>query len=311
MPIGIGAAILGAGVLGAGASIFGASKQVSAEQQAIAQQKALYQQGLGVQSGYVNQAQSALNPYIQQGKGALNWYNYLTGAGTSPAGTQAGSVTGPNGQPTAINAGGTTSYNPLTAPLTAPFTAANLASTPGYQFTLGQGLKSTQNSFAAQGLGSSGAAEKGAASYSTGLAQNTYNQQFANYLTQNQQIGNLLLGSGQLGANAASTLGSIYGNAGDAALSGATQTGAGVASSTAGIGNALAGGAAGVANSASSTVNSTLQYNLLSQLLNNGGLAAQVNGYNANMNDLQAFLSDNPLTGNSAGYGGGPYGVSG
>lgn len=308
MPIGIGIAL--SGILGAGASIFGAGAQVSAEEQAIAAQQQMYQQGLATQKGYVGQASSALSPYISAGQPALGWYNYLTGAGTSPTGTVASTVTGPNGQPTAINAGGTTSYNPLTAPLTAPFTAATLASTPGYQFTLGQGLKSTQNSYAAQGLGSSGAAEKGAASYATGLAQNTYNQQLTNYLTQNQQIANMLLSSGTLGENAAGTLSSIYGSAGNAALGGATTTGAGIASSTAGIGNALAGGAAGVANSASSAINSSLQYSLLQQLLANqsgGATGADVNAYNANMNDFQAFLADNPLTGSGAGYGGGPY----
>lgn len=57
-----------------------------------------------------------------------------------------------------------------------------LEQTPGYQFTLDQGLKSVQNSYAAQGLGSSGAALKGAASFATGLADQTYQQQLNNYL---------------------------------------------------------------------------------------------------------------------------------
>jgi len=285
MPIGIGAAILGAGVLGAGASIFGSASQVGAEEQAIAAQKQMYQQGLGVQQGYVGQAQQTLNPFIQSGQQDLNLYNYGIGASaTAPAGANT------NGM--------------ASGALTAPFTAASLASTPGYQFTLGQGLKSTQNSFAAQGLGDSGAALKGAASYSTGLAQNTYNQQFQNYLAQNQQIGNLMLGGAQVGAGAAGTLGSIYGGAGNAALGGATQTGAGIASSTAGIGNALAGGAAGVANSATSTTNSLMQYQLLQQLMGNN-LGSSVNAYNTNIaGSLDAAISNynsynpnNPFTG--------------
>ena len=260
MPIGIGAAILGAGVIGAGASIFGATEQVGAEKQAIAAQQQMYQQGLGIQSGYVGQASNLLSPYANMGQAPLAEYNYLTGAtSTAPAGA-------------------TTPAGMTSGSLTAPFTAASLASTPGYQFTLGQGLKSTQNSFAAQGLGSSGAALKGAASYSTGLAQNTYNQQFQNYLAQNQQIGNLFLQGGQVGEAAGAAMAGIYGGAGNAALGGGVQTGQGIASSTAGIGNALAGGAAGVANSATSGVNSYLQYAMLQNLLNNNAYGTGAQG---------------------------------
>jgi len=286
MPIGIGVAILGAGVLGAGASIFGAGEQVSAEQAAIQAQEAMYAQGLKVQGKDLSTANSTLSPFIAGGQNSQDWYNYLTGVSGSPAGSTATTSVGPNGQPTTV--GGSASFNPLTAPLTAPFTAANLPSTPGYQFTLDQGLKSTQNSYAAQGLGSSGVAEKGAASYSTGLAQNTYNQQFANYLTQNQQIANMLLGGAQVGAGAAGTLAGIYGNAGNAALGGAVNTGQGVASSEAGIGNAYAGGAAGVANSATSGVNSLMQYNLYNQLLTNQqqALAISPNALAYNQNAL-------------------------
>jgi hypothetical protein len=310
MPILIGGAILGAGALGAGASIFGGVTQANEEQNAINAQKQLYAQGLGTQQGYVNEAAStipqylssasgALSPFISGGQGALNWYDYLTGTGGAPAG-----ATGPS------------SYNPLTAPLTAPFTAATLSSTPGYQFTLGQGLQSTQNSYAAQGLGSSGAALKGAASYATGLANSTYNSQFANYLTQNQQIANILLGSAGIGANAAGTLAGIYGNAGNtlagiygsagnAALGGATQTGAGVASSTAGIGNAAAGAAAGVAGAGASTANSLAQYTLLNQLLqnnaNNSTVAGSTNPLTGNPYTFGAFAS-NPLAGGSAAF---------
>jgi hypothetical protein len=216
----------GNALLGAGASIWGSSEQAKAEEKAIAAQLQMF----GV-------AQNELQPFINAGQGSEAWYNYLTGTGGSPTGQ------GP-------------SYNPLTAPLTAPFTAANLPTTPGYQFTLNQGQKDTQNSYAALGLGSSGAAEKGAATYTTGLAQSTYNQQLQNYLTQNAQIANLLYQPAQLGASAASSLAGA-----------AIGTGGGVASSTAGLGNALAGGAAGVSNSLSGGVNTALQYSLLQQLL--------------------------------------------
>lgn len=57
-----------------------------------------------------------------------------------------------------------------------------LEATPGYKFTRDQGLKATQNSFAARGLGNSGAALRGAADYTTGLAGNTYEQRLSDYL---------------------------------------------------------------------------------------------------------------------------------
>jgi hypothetical protein len=241
MPIGIGMAMLLSGVvsggLGAAASLYGSGQQASASKNAINAQRQMF-----------DVAHNELQPFIDSGKGSLDWYKYLTGTGGSPTGS------GP-------------SYNPLTAPLTAPFTAASLPSTPGYQFTLNQGLKSTQNSYAAQGLGSSGAAMKGASAYATGEAQSTYQQQLQNYLTQNQQIANMLFQPAALGENAAGTLAGA-----------AVGTGSGIASSMIGHGNALAGGAVGAANSISGGINNALQYSLLQQLINSrNNPAATVN----------------------------------
>ncbi len=100
-----------------------------------------------------------------------------------------------------------------------PGTAANaLQNLPGYQFTLNQGLRGVANSSSARGLGSSGAGLAGAANYTTGLAQNTYQQMLGNY---NQ--------ASALGANAAAGVGNA-----------ATTTGQGVAQTQASLGNALA-----------------------------------------------------------------------
>lgn len=83
---------------------------------------------------------------------------------------------------------------------------ATLQQTPGYQFNLTQGLKSVQNSAAARGLGSSGAALKGAATFATGLADNTYQNQFNNANTNRQFAFNSLLAPTQVGENAAGAL---------------------------------------------------------------------------------------------------------
>ncbi len=102
---------------------------------------------------------------------------------------------------------------------------AALEATPGYQFTRDQGLKATQNSFAARGLGSSGAAVRGAADYVTGLSNQTYEQRVQDYLnsynsqytnTQNAytaQTTNSLNALNTQFANAQNAYGQAYNNA--------------------------------------------------------------------------------------------------
>lgn len=106
-----------------------------------------------------------------------------------------------------------------------------LEATPGYQFTKQQGQESVQNSFAAQGLGTSGAALKGAGQFVTGLANQTYEARLADYLG--------LAGSGQNAAAATAGLGATAtARASDYATSGAAATAAG----TIGSANAITGG---------------------------------------------------------------------
>jgi hypothetical protein len=111
-----------------------------------------------------------------------------------------------------------------------------LSSLPGYQFVREQGLMATQNAYAAKGLGSSGAALKGAAEYSTGLANSTYQQQLGNFF-------NLA----NVGQNAAGTLGQI-GMGSQAAVNQLTTGGAAAtAAGTVGAANAAIGGLGTVA----------------------------------------------------------------
>lgn len=71
---------------------------------------------------------------------------------------------------------------------------ATLQQTPGYQFTLDQGLRGVQNAAAAQGRGVSGNALTGAAQYATGLANQTFKDQFQQQ--QQNQAQNFLQGLG-------------------------------------------------------------------------------------------------------------------
>lgn len=130
-------------------------------------------------------------------KATENWLSpYITGGYDASGALRAMTGTGAGG-------------NPLTAPYTRAFAPGDLTQTPGYQFTLDQGLKGVQNSYAARGLGSSGAALKGAARYATGLADATYNQQLENDLKQRIAAWNMLWPQSQQGAGSAAALGGL------------------------------------------------------------------------------------------------------
>lgn len=139
------------------------------------------------------------------------------------------------------------------------FDASDLANTPGYQFALTQGLKGTNNSLAAQGLGLSGAQAKGLASYATGLADQTYGNQFnralsqynTNYQVAANNVANLqnLLNTGQ---NAAAQTGQQSIAAANNAGNYLTQAG-----------NAQAAGYTGIANAVGNAANNYMLYNAL------------------------------------------------
>lgn len=160
--------------------------------------------------------------------------------------------------------------NPLlTATFTAP-TEAEAAATPGYQFTLDQGLKAQQNSASARGLGSSGAAIKGAESYATGLADSTYNDVYNRDLTTfntNQTTAsnnvNRLLGIVGTGQNAAAMTGSLGAQATNGITNSLTSAGAATAAGTVGSSNALTSGLTSALGGGTNSL-------LLSALLNKG-----------------------------------------
>ncbi len=238
--IGGGAAILG-GLISSQGAQSAASTQAGAalqNQQAILQAG---QQASNLDLGAIGKANAYLNPYAQLGAGAAGQLqNLLTGAG--------------NGNAQQV-----------------------LQSMPGYQFQLQQGLEATQNGFAAKGLGSSGAAMKGAADYVNGLTSSNLSNFY-----------NMLTGAAGLGANAASvqaqntsnltTAGAnaLFGGATNAASLGMAGAQA-AAAGTVGSANALAGGI-------TSAGNNIMQANVLQNMLANGGMYAGVNpgGYTLN-----------------------------
>jgi hypothetical protein len=216
---------LAAGIIGAGALSAGAS--LIGSQAAASAQTAAADKASQTQTDMFNKAQTNLAPYMAAGTNAQNML--------------------------------TAQLPSLSAPVN--MDQATLERTPGYQFQLTQGLKSTQNSAAARGLGVSGAALKASDQYAQGLASSNYQQQFNNALTNKQFTLNALTGQQSLGENAAAGVG----NAGIA-------TGNSIASNTLGAGNARGAADIAAGNAVGGLGNSALSAYLTPQLLGGGGL---------------------------------------
>lgn len=164
----VATAIIGSAVVGAGAQAFGASSAADAQTNAANQANAL-------QRDQYNQTRADLALYNQLGIDATGIMRTKIGEGL---------------------------LNPIN------MDQATLEKTPGYQFNLTQGLKGVQNSAAARGLGASGAAQKGAAAFATGLADSTYQNQFNNANTNQTNAYNRLMGLINSGQNAGAAVAS-------------------------------------------------------------------------------------------------------
>lgn len=221
--------------------------------------------GGAMASGAAGKAASASKEQQAQTRADLLPYNT---AGQSVLPTwQALAMSGPN-------AGGPDYIGQAAAQRPGQMTQAELEQTPGYQWNLAQGLKATQSAAAARGLGVSGASLKGAATYATGLADSTYQNQFNNAQTRFSDL--LGLNTAYQGNvnNQASRLSGIA-TLGENA---AAQTGAQGTASATQQGNALiAGGQAegsalkGVGNAVNSGVNNYLGYQAYQNAQGTGG----------------------------------------
>jgi hypothetical protein len=208
MPDPITGVLAGASILGAGANIFGAQSAAQAQKEAadkanaavLAQQK----QGLEAQKGYFDTGTAPLAAIAQKGGKA---YDDLMAA-----------IPG------------------LTAPIT--MDQKTLEATPGYQFNRDQGIRGVDLSSISRGM--SGAQAKAAAKFATGLADSTYQNQFANAVTNKQNAFNFLLGPANLGTSAASTYAAAGTTAGNAALGNSASVGGTISGNTIGAGNAQA-----------------------------------------------------------------------
>lgn len=288
---GIGAAgSIASGLIGSNAAKSAANTQSQAANYAADQQMKMF-----------NMSQANFQPYFNAGGAAAGSLQTLLGIG--------GGASDPLSSPVwqMLSGAATPDFNSIFGGKSAQDW---LAATPGYQFTLDQGLKSTQSALSAQGLGgtdpksglASGSLTKGLSQYATGLASTTFQQQFQNYLQSTQQrFGNLTSGLGQttgllqnlagLGQASAANVGALGVQSQTAANQLLTSGAAAQAGGQVGSANALTGAIGGLGSTAQ-------QYALLSSLTSGGMFGKQTNN-NAWGSDTGAGIQGstvNPFT---------------
>lgn len=130
---------------------------------------------------------------------------------------------------------------------------------PGYKFTLDQGTQAIQRSAAARGMLNSPATEKALAQYTTGLANQTYNDAFNRYNTNRMFNYNRLAGLAGIGQQASGQINQA-----------AQNYGTNVSNNQIGAGNAQAAGYVGGANAINNAIgqgtNTWMQYQLMNRL---------------------------------------------
>lgn len=226
----VGGSIVGGVISGAGAKS-AANTQASADNNATSAQLSMF-----------NTIQGQEQPFMNAGVTATN---------------QLSSLTAPGGY---LN-------NQTSTPFS--FDPSSVTSSPGYQFAQTQGLQQTQNAIAPNVGALSGPALQALTNYSTGnaeqyynnyfnQAQSAYNTNFNAQQTQQNNIFSRLSGIAGLGQNAASNTGTA-----------GTSLGTGAAQSTAAAGAASAAGTVGAANALGGAASSAGNGFALSSILNN------------------------------------------
>jgi hypothetical protein len=156
------------------------------------------------------------------------------------------------------------------------YTAAQYQQSPGYQFTLGQGLEAVNNQASAMGLSQSPNTQKALAQYAEGLANRDYQQAYSNAYqayTQNQSNTLNTLGSaagwgntataniGGAAGNAATNISNLQQGLGSALGSNIIGAGNATAAGQVGVGNAITGGLGNLSNTLTQGINTYFQPN--------------------------------------------------
>ena len=168
--------------------------------------------------------------------------------------------------------------NTLTGPggdLNRNFTMADFQADPGYGFRMQQGANAIQGSAAARGGLLSGGAVRDLDQYSQGLASQEYGNAFGRFETQNNDRYNRLASMAHLGQTAAST-GGQFGMAGADGYGNYLTQGA----------NAGAAGYMGMGNAISGGLNSWGQWQMMNNMLGQGGGGFNPYGYGSGMEGM-------------------------
>ena len=245
---GIATAIAGSAIIGAGAGLYGSSQAANAQENAAAQSAAVQREmaanSIAAQKEMYQQGRTDLQPYREGGVAAQNQLLALQGIG-----------------------GDTTS--PEYGKYAKDFSMSDFTTSPGYQFSLDQGLRAIKARDASQGRTFSGANDKGILDYATGKASGEYQNAFNNYMTsRNARLGSLqnLYAGGQASAAGSAAqaqgLGTSLGNT-------YTGLGQGIAQADVAAGNAQASGYLNQANAVTNALNQGMSSYTMNNYLNN------------------------------------------
>lgn len=262
LAIGLGVAGSVAGGVGAGLA---GSAQAGAAKSAAQLQFQEQQASLAEQQREFNINQQNLAPWLKAGTQGINSLAAL------------------------LSTPGQGLLTPWTQQFQAP-TADQAAQTPGYQFTLQQGQNALQNSAAAQGGLLSTGALKTLQGYTTGLANQTYQDVYNRALTEYQQSYNIFQGNqtntfnrlaalSGVGQTAANTLGGLGQDAARNIANINMTAGGQIGNSLMNAGAATASGYAGIANAITGGIGNISQFALLNSLLHPGSGGAGSLGY--------------------------------
>ena len=158
-----------------GAGVLGAGPTIFGASKAADAQTAAGERAIAMQQGQYQQTRSDLDPYRAAGANATTLLNSRIGELTTPV-----------------------SVNPQ-----------DFVNSDMYKFAQTQGERAVTNSSAARGLGTSGAALKGAAAFESGLNLQNWQQNFNNQVTNQTNAYSRLKGLVDTGENAAAQTGAL------------------------------------------------------------------------------------------------------
>ena len=195
-----------------GAGVLGAGATMYGANKAADAQTAAGERAIAMQQGQYQQTRTDLDPYRSAGANATSLLNSRIGELTKPI-----------------------SVNPQ-----------DFVNSDMYKFAQTQGERAVTNSAAARGLGTSGAALKGAAAFESGLNLQNWQQNFNNQVTNQTNAYSRLKGLVDTGENAAAQTGTLGEKA--AYNSGVAAVGEGNAEAAADnkIGTSIANTASGI-----------------------------------------------------------------